>query len=87
MQSRTPRLDWIGKVLADSQAAPERDAQAPLRLVAAGASEPGVKPEAAAAPQARSLKPFRRMARRDARERADGGDKRTPGREGTTRES
>jgi hypothetical protein len=34
MQSRSSRLDWIGKVLADPDAAPTRAGTAPLRLVA-----------------------------------------------------
>jgi hypothetical protein len=52
MQSRTPRLGWIARVLADSDAQPERaeqtpPARTPLRLVSRGTRSPkrsGIKP-------------------------------------------
>jgi len=64
MQSRTPRLDWIGKVLADPQAAPERAEQVPLRLVAASAPLPGAKSVAAAASRNRPPVPARPRPKR-----------------------
>jgi hypothetical protein len=41
MQSRTPRLGWIAKVLADPDVARRPDQRAPLRLVSEGTPAPG----------------------------------------------
>jgi len=41
MQSRTPRLGWIAKVLADPNAPRPPDERAPLRLVSEGTRMPG----------------------------------------------
>jgi hypothetical protein len=41
MQSRTPRLGWIAKVLADPDAPPQREERAPLRLVSEGTRTSG----------------------------------------------
>jgi hypothetical protein len=41
MQSRTPRLGWIAKVLADPAAPRQRDERASLRLISEGTRTPG----------------------------------------------
>jgi hypothetical protein len=41
MQSRTPRLGWIAKVLADPETPRQRAERTPLRLVSGGTRTPG----------------------------------------------
>jgi hypothetical protein len=41
MQSRTPRLGWIAKVLADPDAPRQRAERIPFRLVSGGTRTPG----------------------------------------------